>query len=186
QVGTRVQILFYALATVSLYATALGLLDVIGRLGSDFIKRNYLADSARWSESRLYVLIVWAEIVIGSVILLSGVTQPLLVLGLPPRPPSIVTLFYSILIVRLNIRDLPDAIRLRGARLVGMIVAICFYGFFAVGLLIPQIQKLCPTRTLGGCERSYWWRRDRWRSSTTGPNPSPARATWWSGSAGSA
>ena len=55
---------------------------------------------------------------------------------------SIVTLFYSILIVRLNIRDLPDAIRLRGARLAGMIVAICFYGFFAVGLLITQIQKL--------------------------------------------
>jgi hypothetical protein len=55
---------------------------------------------------------------------------------------SIVTLFYSILIVRLNIRDLPDPIRLRGARLVGMIVAICFYGFFAVGLLVTQLQKL--------------------------------------------
>jgi len=53
-----------------------------------------------------------------------------------------VTLFYSILIVRLNIRDLPEAIRLRGVRLVGMIVAICFYGFFAVGLLVTQLQKL--------------------------------------------
>jgi hypothetical protein len=124
QVGTWVQILFYALTTVSLYATALGLLDVIGRLGSDFIKRYYLADSARWSESRLYVAIVWAEILIGSIILLSGVDQPLLLLVISTCAASIVTLFYSILIVRLNIRDLPEAIRLRGVRLAGMIVAI--------------------------------------------------------------
>ena len=142
QVGTWVQILFYALATVSLYATALGLLDVIGRLGSDFVKRNYLTDSTRWTESRLYVLIVWSEIVLGSIILLSGITQPLVLLIISTCAASIVTLFYSILIVRLNIRDLPDAIRLRGARLVGMIVAICFYGFFAVGLLVTQLQKL--------------------------------------------
>jgi hypothetical protein len=142
QVGTWVQILFYALAIVSLYATALGLLDVIGRLGSDFIRRNYLADSTRWTESRLYVLIVWAEIVLGSIILLSGVTQPLVLLIISTCAASIVTLFYSILIVRLNIRDLPDPIRLRGARLAGMIVAICFYGFFAVGLLVTQLQKL--------------------------------------------
>jgi hypothetical protein len=142
QVGTWVQILFYALATVSLYATALGLLDVIGRLGSDFIRRNYTADSTRWTESRLYVLIVWAEIVLGSIILLSGVTQPLVLLIISTCAASMVTLFYSILIVRLSIRDLPDPIRLRGARLAGMIVAICIYGFFAVGLLVTQLQKL--------------------------------------------
>src|SRR4030095_3131986 len=74
QVGTWVQILFYALATVSLYATALGLLDVIGRLGSDFIRRNYTADSTRWTESRLYVLIVWAEVVLGPMLPLHRVT----------------------------------------------------------------------------------------------------------------
>jgi hypothetical protein len=88
------------------------------------------------------VLIVWAEIALGSLILLSGITQPLVLLVISTCAASIVTLFYSILIVRLNIRDLPDAIRLRGARLVGMIVAICFYGFFAVGLLVTQLQKL--------------------------------------------
>jgi hypothetical protein len=142
ELGTWVQILFYSVAVVSLYATALGLLDIIGRLTSDFLRRNYLTDSSRWTESRLYVAAVWAEIAIGSIILLSGATQPLALLVISTCAASIVTLFYSILIVRLNTRDLPAAIRLRGARLVGMVVAICFYGFFAVGLLVTQIQQL--------------------------------------------
>jgi len=111
-------------------------------LVSDFVKRNYLADSTRWTESKLYLLAVWAEIVIGSIILLSGISQPVLLLLISTCAASIVTFCYSILIVRLNVRGLPAAIRLRGIRLVGMIVAICFYGFFAVGLLITQLQKL--------------------------------------------
>jgi hypothetical protein len=140
--GTWFQILFYSVATVSLYAAALGLLDIIGRLSSDFLKRNYLADSTRWTESKLYLTAVWTEIIIGSIILLSGLTQPVVLLLISTCAASIVTFFYSILIVRLNIRDLPAAIRLRGARLAGMIVAIGFYGFFAIGLLVTQIQKL--------------------------------------------
>jgi hypothetical protein len=55
---------------------------------------------------------------------------------------SFVTLIYSVLLVRLNRRDLPEAIRLRGVRLAGMVAAICFYGFFAVAMVVTQIQTL--------------------------------------------
>ena len=55
---------------------------------------------------------------------------------------SVVTLLYSILLVRLNTRDLPAPVRLGGWRLGGMVAAIGFYGFFAVAMVVTQLQKL--------------------------------------------
>ncbi|RSM58242.1 hypothetical protein DMB66_30585 [Actinoplanes sp. ATCC 53533] len=142
QVGGWLKLLFFAIAAVSLWAAAMGLLDVIGRVASDFVRRNYLAGSARWTESRLYLAIVWAEIVLGSLILLAGFTQPLGLLIVSTCAASVVTLLYSVLLVRLNLRDLPAAVRIRGWRLGGLLVAIGFYGFFAVAMVITQLQKL--------------------------------------------
>jgi hypothetical protein len=44
--------------------------------------------------------------------------------------------------VRLNRKDLPAAIRIGGWRLGGLLVAIGFYGFFAVAMVVTQLQKL--------------------------------------------
>jgi hypothetical protein len=142
QVGDWLKVLFLSIATVSLWAAAMGLLDVIGRVASDFLRRNYLAGSARWTEARLYLAVVWTEIVLGSLILLAGFTQPLGLLIVSTCAASVVTLLYSILLVRLNTADLPAAIRLGGWRLGGMIVAIGFYGFFAVAMVVTQLQRL--------------------------------------------
>ncbi|GAB3972603.1 hypothetical protein GCM10027615_34130 [Plantactinospora veratri] len=142
EVGTWLKLLFFAIAVVSLWAAAMGLLDVIGRVASDFLRRNYLTTSTRWTEARLYLAVVWAEIVLGSIILLAGFSQPLGLLIVSTCAASVVTLLYSILLVRLNIRDLPTAIRLRGWRLGGMLVAIGFYGFFAVAMVVTQLQRL--------------------------------------------
>jgi len=141
-VGEWLKLLFFAIASVSLWAAAMGLLDVIGRLASDFLRRTYLAGSARWTEARLYLAVVWAEIVLGSAILLAGFDQPIALLIVSTCAASVVTLIYSILLVRLNTRDLPAPVRLRGPRLVGMIIAIAFYGFFAVAMVVTQIQDL--------------------------------------------
>jgi hypothetical protein len=142
QVGGWLKLLFLAIAAVSLWAAAMGLLDVIGRVASDFLRRTYLADSARWTEPRLYLLVVWAEIVLGSAILLAGFSQPIGLLIVSTCAASVVTLLYSILLVRLNVRDLPPAIRMRGWRLGGMLVAIGFYGFFAIAMVVTQLQRL--------------------------------------------
>ncbi|MFK3979044.1 Nramp family divalent metal transporter [Micromonospora sp. NPDC050397] len=142
QVGEWLKLLFFAVAAVSLWAAAMGLLDVIGRVASDFLRRNYLADSARWTEARLYLVVVWGEIVLGSVILLAGFTQPIALLLVSTCAASVVTLLYSVLLIRLNVRDLPAAIRMRGWRLGGMVAAVAFYGFFAVAMVVTQIQKL--------------------------------------------
>ncbi|AGZ41497.1 Nramp family divalent metal transporter [Actinoplanes friuliensis] len=142
QVGTWLKILFLAVAAVSLWAASMGLLDIIGRVASDFLRRNYLTNSARWTEPRLYLVVVWAEIVLGSLILLAGFTQPLGLLIVSTCAASVVTLLYSVLLVRLNTRDLPAPVRLRGWRLGGMLIAIGFYGFFAIAMLITQLQRL--------------------------------------------
>jgi hypothetical protein len=140
ETGDWLKILFYAVAVVSLWAASLGLLDIIGRLVSDVVKRAYLADSAFWTEGKLYVAAVWTEIVLGSAILLSGVDQPVSLLVISTCTASVVTLVYSALLVRLNRRDLPPAIRLRGGRLVTMYLAIGFYGFFATAMVVTQIR----------------------------------------------
>jgi hypothetical protein len=140
RLGDWAKILFFSVGTVSLWAAALGLLDVIGRVVSDFVKRNHLEGSAFWTESKLYLAVVWGEIALGSIILLSGVTQPLVLLLISTCAASVVTLVYSFLLIRLNRRDLPEAIRLRGPRLAGMVVAIAFYGFFAGGVVIGQLR----------------------------------------------
>ncbi|MBM2614140.1 Nramp family divalent metal transporter [Actinoplanes sp. LDG1-06] len=142
QVGDWLKLLFLAVAAVSLWAAAMGLLDIIGRVAADFLRRNYLQTSARWTEPRLYLTVVWAEIVLGSIILLAGFTQPLGLLIVSTCAASVVTLLYSTLLVRLNTRDLPSPVRMRGWRLGGMLVAIGFYGFFAVAMVITQLQRL--------------------------------------------
>jgi len=139
EVGHWMQILFFAVATVSLFAAALGLLDVIGRVAGDFVKRNYLQNSTFWSESKLYLAVVWGEILLGSGIMLSGVDEPLVLLLISTCAASVVTLLYSVLLVRLNRRELPKAIRLRGGRLAMMVLAIVFYGFFAVTTLVTEL-----------------------------------------------
>ncbi|MEU4556970.1 Nramp family divalent metal transporter [Actinoplanes sp. NPDC023936] len=142
EVGGWLRLLFLSIAAVSLWAAAMGLLDVIGRLASDFLRRNYLANSARWTESRLYLAVVWAEIILGSIILLAGFSQPLGLLIVSTCAASVVTLLYSVLLIRLNTRDLPSPIRLRGWRLIGMLAAIAFYGFFAIAMVVTQLQRL--------------------------------------------
>ncbi|RBM09377.1 hypothetical protein DEH69_23035 [Streptomyces sp. PT12] len=140
EVGDWMEILFYSVAVVSLWAASLGMLDIMGRVVSDFVKRTYLARSAFWTEGRLYVAAVWTEIAFGSVILLSGVNQPLSLLLISTCTASVVTLLYSVLLVRLNRKDLPRAIRLRGGRLAFMLLAIGFYGFFATAMVITQLR----------------------------------------------
>lgn len=140
--GDWLRLLFLAVAAVSLWAASLGLLDIIGRVAADFLRRSFLAGSPRWTEARIYLAVVWAEIVLGSLILLSGFTQPLGLLVVSTCAASVVTLLYSILLVRLNVRDLAKPLRLRGWRLLGMLAAIGFYGFFAVAMVVTQLQRL--------------------------------------------
>jgi hypothetical protein len=137
-IGGWFQLFFYAIAAISLFATALGQLDLIGRLVGDVLKVSYLAESRFWTESKLYFAVVWGEILVGSLILLSGFSQPLFLLIIGIAAGGVTMSVYSVLLIKLNRSVLPGAIKLRGPRLVGMVLGTAFYVFFAILLLYNQ------------------------------------------------
>ncbi len=133
---------FWLIGSVVLFSTNLTVLDMIGRLTADVLKTTTLRENEKWSESRLYFVTVWAMILFGSVILLVGVDQPLLLLVIASALNGLVMFVYSILLLQLNRGVLPREIGLGGFRLVAIIWAVAFYGFFSVILLIDQGKQL--------------------------------------------
>ena len=113
-----------------------------GRIVADICKTNWLRDSKTWSESRLYFLVVWLMVIFGSTILLSGVSQPLLLLVIASSLNGLVMFVYSVLLIQLNRGMLPRAIGLKGVRYAAIWWAVVFYGGFSIYLLIDQFGKL--------------------------------------------
>lgn len=132
---------FWIFGALSLLLCALGVIDYISRLVADVLKTVYLRNSQRWSESRMYFLIVWSTIAAGSAILLSGLNQPLLLLVIAACLNGMVMFVYSILLIQLNRRGLPPALRVRGLRLGMLVFAAVFYGFFSGWLVLVQVRS---------------------------------------------
>ncbi len=133
---------FWLIGTVVLFSTNLTVLDMVGRLTADVLKTGALRNNDRWTESRLYFATVWLEILFGSVILLSGVTQPLVLLVIASALNGLVMFVYSCLLLQLNRGVLPREIGLTGGRLVAISWAVLFYGGFSVVLVIDQAKLL--------------------------------------------
>ena len=134
--------LFWIFGSISLALVALGVVDYVSRLVADVTKTLYARDNDRWSESKIYFLVVWSMVAFGVAVLLAGFDQPLVLLVLSACLNGIVMFIYSILLIRLNRKSLPKAIRVTGVRLGSLFVAVAFYGFFAGWLVIVQLGDL--------------------------------------------
>jgi hypothetical protein len=131
---------FWVFGSLSMILVALGTIDYISRIVADVLKTVYLQRSERWTESRIYFLVAWGTIAAGSTILLSGFNQPLLLLVVAACLNGMVMFVYSILLIQLNRRGLPPALRVGGFRLGMLLFATVFYGFFAGWLVLVQVQ----------------------------------------------
>jgi hypothetical protein len=131
---------FWVFGALSMILVALGTIDYISRIVADVLKTVYLQQSQRWTESRMYFLVAWGTIAAGSIILLSGFNQPLLLLTIAACLNGMVMFVYSILLIQLNRRGLPPALRVRGFRLAMLVFSTVFYGFFAGWLVLVQIR----------------------------------------------
>jgi hypothetical protein len=118
---------------------SLGTIDYVSRIIADVLKTVYLKNSQRWSESRVYFFVVWAMVAAGATILLSGFNQPLLLLVTAACLNGMVMFVYSILLIQLNRRALPPALRVGGVRLAMLVFATLFYGYFASWLVYVQV-----------------------------------------------
>ncbi len=132
--------LFWAIGAFSLFAAATGIVDYTSRLTSDMIKSRYLRDSAI-TESKLYFWLVWGLVAFGIIVLLAGLTQPLVLLVISACTAGTMMFFYSILLWWMNSHALPKAIRISPARAAVMLFSFLAFGFLAVFTGIDQIQK---------------------------------------------
>ena len=141
-VGGWFEMFFYLVGAVSLLAGAFGILDYVGRCISDVLKSSYLAESTFWTESRLYAVAVWLLVILNITILLTFSSQPLVLLFAQSSISGVVMFVYCILLIQLNRKALPEAIRVRGARLGAMIWAVLAFGVMSALLVYSQVGDL--------------------------------------------
>ena len=142
QVGDWFGTLFLAAGTVSLFAAALGIVDYVSRLVADVVRCGYTEGSRRWTESRIYFVVVWAMVVVGSSILLLGFDQPLVLVTISTVLGGFIMFVYSSLLVVTNRRYLPAELKLRGYRLAIIAFAIVLLGTTSIIVGVDQFGNL--------------------------------------------
>ena len=130
---------FWVAGFVMLFSTNVGIVDYTSRLIADSAKTNYLRESEFWSESKIYFTVAWAIIILGSAILLAGLSQPIVLLIISSAGGGVVMAFYSVMLIVLNRRTLPEAIKLKGWRLPIMVIIALFFVPFAIYVIYDQI-----------------------------------------------
>jgi hypothetical protein len=139
-VGPWFGVLFWATGAFSLFTSAMGITDYTSRLAADVLKSTYLRESPA-TESTIYFWLVWGLVAIGCTIILSGFTQPLVLLVISACVGGTMMFLYSGLLVALNRRLLPEAIRVRGFRVAVLIWSILFFGTLAAMTVWQQILR---------------------------------------------
>jgi hypothetical protein len=132
---------FLIIGAFSLFAAAIGIVDYTSRLAADQLKFFYLRES-KISENKLYFWLVWGLVVLGILVLLAGVSQPLVLLVISACVGGGMMFVYSILLLVLNRKTLPPAIKVKSYRIAALVWAIALYGVLSVITVIEQGRKL--------------------------------------------
>ncbi|WP_305783517.1 Nramp family divalent metal transporter [Symbioplanes lichenis] len=138
-VGNWFGTFFWIIGAFSLFAAALGIVDYTSRLGADVLKTAYLRDA---HESKIYFGLVWGLVGIGVVVLLAGLTQPLVLLVISAVTGGLMMFLYSALLLLVNRRVLPRGIRPGAGRVAALVWAFVLFGFLSVLTFNEQIRKL--------------------------------------------
>lgn len=138
-VGPWFGTLFLAIGTFALFGSAMGVIDYTSRLAADVLKTSYLP---RVSESRIYFWLVWGMVALGCIVLLAGVSQPLTLLVISASTGGATMFLYSMLLIALNKKLLPEPIRVRGVRTAALIWSSVAFGALTVITIYVQVQTL--------------------------------------------
>ncbi len=132
-------VFFWAIGAFSLFAAATGIVDYTSRLAADVLETSYVRNA---SESKLYFALVWGLIFIGCLVLLAGLTQPLVLLVISACVGGGMMFVYSALLIVLNRKMLPEPIRIRGFRTAALVWAVLLFGVFSALTIWEQGAKL--------------------------------------------
>jgi len=138
-VGPWFGVLFLAVGAFSLFGSAMGIIDYTSRLAADILKTTYTRGT---SESRLYFRLVWGMVGLGCVILLAGVSQPITLLVISASTGGTIMFLYSFMLIALNRRMLPPAIRIGPFRTATLVWSTVLFGSLAVLTIYTQVQSL--------------------------------------------
>ena len=114
----------------------------MSRLVADVLLVGYVQDGSRWTESKLYLAVVWGMTLFGVAVLLAGFDQPLTLVVLAAALSGVVMFVYSILLIPINRRFLPGPLKIRGLRLVALIWAFGLFGVLSIVVVVDQFGEL--------------------------------------------
>ena len=132
---------FLVIGAFSLFAAAIGIVDYTSRLAADQLKTSYLSKSTV-SENKIYFALVWGLVGIGIFVLLIGIDQPLVLLVISACLGGGMMFVYSILLLVLNRRTLPEPLKIRSYRIAALVWSILLFGVLSVITIIEQGGKL--------------------------------------------
>ena len=115
-------------------------MDWVSRLTADSLKVTFLKESSFWSESKIYVTVVWLMCIVGAAIIWTGI-EPLALLVIAATGGGFAMFFYSALLIRLNTKYLPEQIKLRGWRIVFMVLAFLLYASFVLYIIYQMLTQ---------------------------------------------
>lgn len=142
RIGLPARYLFLIMGIAILLTTEFGVLDVSSRISMDIVKTAWLPGE-QWSSSLLYFAFLWGTITFGSLILVLehfGLYSGSFVLfKLTAALNGGVMFIYSALLLYINGWLLPKAIRTPWWRRVVLVLAIVFFGSFAIWAGIDQL-----------------------------------------------
>jgi len=117
---------FFIAGFVMLLSTNIGIMDYVGRITGDSLKVTVLRDSEFWSESKIYVTVVWFMAIGGTILVWTGI-EPIVLLVMSAAGGFFVMAAYSTLLNFINRRYLPEYAKLKGWRSPLMDLVALFY-----------------------------------------------------------
>ncbi len=131
--------LFWGVGAFSLFAAALGIVDYTSRLAADVLRTSYMRAK---NESVMYAALVWAMVLTGTLILASGMDQPLVLLVIAGCVAAFMMFIYSGLLIILNRRLLAPELRPAGYRVAALVWAVALFGILSAITIVDQARKL--------------------------------------------
>jgi hypothetical protein len=123
-----------------LFSTELALLDAVARVAADLLKVGFLHES-KIGLSQIYAAVVWAMVLFGIVVLMSGFDQPLALLVISAALNGFVMFLYSVLLLWLSLTTFHGALRPHPVRVAALVASVGFFGYFSVLTLIDRLTR---------------------------------------------
>ncbi len=135
--GKLFRTMFFVMGMALLLTTELGVLDATVRISTDILKVNFLRNNDAWSQSRLYFVLLWTEIAIGTAILLAGeyypqFRQPMFLLKTSAAMNGGVMFIYTVILLYLNNKILSRSLSMTPLRFLAMVWGCGFFGYFTL------------------------------------------------------